>query len=391
MLNILDYSKFGLLSLGVATNLLLSATIPQQVRAVEANIEPIAQVDEESKISTNSPSIENKDAVTTAVSTTESTISLNQSASPESQIKAELNSISSNTAPQTSNISYQATDLQPGKEQAVVTTNTEAQLLAAVPIDLDALCRSFPLNSRCRGYQPGTQPGTQPSIQPGTQPSIQPVIIQPTTARPGAGFAVTGKVGFLGGGVDFTKRISNNLNARLGVNALGFGFKASESDNDFKLDYKPFSVTGLADFYPFGGGLRLTGGLAYQNNRIEATAEQKNGEFDIGEQTFPAQEVGQLKAKVSFPNSIAPYLGIGFGNPVRRQGLGFWAETGVIFSGSPKIDLTTTNPNAPQELKNQIEIERKQLEDSAKGFVYFLYFPLEFLTVFKIFRIYASG
>ncbi|AFZ15061.1 hypothetical protein Cri9333_4273 [Crinalium epipsammum PCC 9333] len=223
MLNILDYSKFGLLSLGVATNLLLSATIPQQIGAVEVNIEPTTQVDEESKIVTGSPTVENKEAVTTAVSTTESTISLNQSAFPESETKADLNSISSNTAPQTSNISYQATDLQLGK-QAVFTTKTEAELLAAVPLDLDSLCTSFPLNSRCRDYQPGTQPGTQP-----TQPT-QPVVTEPTTARPGGGFAVTPKIGTLGVGVDLTKGISNNLNARLGVNGFGFGVDASESD-----------------------------------------------------------------------------------------------------------------------------------------------------------------
>ncbi|HEY9693131.1 MAG TPA: hypothetical protein V6D15_13045 [Oculatellaceae cyanobacterium] len=360
MLNILDYSKFGLLSLGVATNLLLSATIPQQIRAVEANLETVAQVDEESKIATNSPSIETKEAVTTASSTTESTISLNESASPKSQTTAELNSISSNNAPQTSNISYQATDLQPRKEQAVVKTKTEAELLAAVPIDLDALCTSFPLNSRCRGYQPGTQPGTQPT---------QPVITQPTTARPGGGFAVTGKVGTLGAGVEITKGISNNLNARLGVNGLGFGIDGTQNDIYYNSTFSLFSVTGLADFYPFGGGgLRVTGGLAYQDNRIDAKGRpRENGEFQIGDQTFTSQEVGQLKAKASFPNSIAPYLGIGFGNPVRRQGLGFSLDLGVLFAGSPEVELRATNQDANQQLAAEIEKERKDLEDDLNG------------------------
>lgn len=355
MLNILDHSKFGLLGLGFIANLLLSATIPQQVHAVEVNNETVAQVGEESKIATNSPTIENKDAVTT----TESTISLNESAS-QNQTTAELNSISSNSAPQTNNISYQATDLQPGKEQSIVTTKTEAELLAAIPIDLDALCTSFPLNSRCRGYQPGTQPGIQPT---------QPVIIEPTTARPRGGFAITPKIGTLGAGVDLTKRVSNNLNARLGVSGFGFGVDASESDIDYNADLKLFNVTGLADFYPFGGGgLRVTGGLAYQDNRIDATGKPRgNNTFTIGDRTFTSQEVGELKAKASFPNSIAPYLGIGFGNPVRRQGLGFSLDLGVLFSGSPEVELRATNPNANQQLRTQIENERKQLEDDLNG------------------------
>ncbi|MGB3208565.1 MAG: hypothetical protein WBB28_26560 [Crinalium sp.] len=362
MLNVLDYSRLGLLSLGVASNLLLSATIPQQIGAVEAKIETVAQVEEESKIATNFPTIENKDAITTSVSTTESTISLNESPS-QNQTTAELNSISSNTAPQTSNISYQATDLQLGKEQTVVTTKTEAQLLAAIPIDLDALCTSFPLNSRCRGYQPGTQPGTQPGNQP-----TQPVIIEPTTARPRGGFAVTPKIGTLGAGVDLTKGISNNLNARLGVSGFGFGVDASESDIDYNADLKLFNVTGLADFYPFGGGgLRVTGGVAYQDNRIDATGEAKNGRFQIGDRTFTSQEVGQLKAKASFPNSIAPYLGIGFGNPVRRQGLGFSLDLGVMFAGSPEVELRATNQDVNQNLRTEIEKERKDLEDDLNG------------------------
>ncbi|WP_051035420.1 hypothetical protein [Crinalium epipsammum] len=114
--------------------------------------------------------------------------------------------------------------------------------------------------------------------------------------------------------------------------------------------------------------MRLTGGLAYQDNRIDATGKaRENGTFTIGDRTFTSQEVGELKAKASFPNSIAPYLGIGFVNPVRRQGLGFSVDLGVLFSGSPEVELRATNPNANQQLRTQIENERKQLEDDLNG------------------------
>ncbi|MFM7372109.1 MAG: hypothetical protein ACKO2Z_30855, partial [Sphaerospermopsis kisseleviana] len=67
-----------------------------------------------------------------------------------------------------------------------------------------------------------------------------------------------------------------------------------------------------------------------------------------------------VKAKISLPNSVAPYLGIGWGNAVKSGNRwGFSANLGVMFAGSPKVELT-----APAYiLAADVEAERKQLED----------------------------
>ena len=42
-------------------------------------------------------------------------------------------------------------------------------------------------------------------------------------------------------------------------------------------------------------------------------------------------------------NKVAPYLGIGWGNPVQNgKGWGMISDIGVLFQGSPKTTLTVT-------------------------------------------------
>jgi hypothetical protein len=82
--------------------------------------------------------------------------------------------------------------------------------------------------------------------------------------------ATTGFFGF-----DAGYKFSPNLHARLGLNTGGFKYNLNSENIDYNASFQPTNIHLLGDYFPFGGGLRLTGGLVIQNNRFTATAKSK--------------------------------------------------------------------------------------------------------------------
>jgi hypothetical protein len=160
--------------------------------------------------------------------------------------------------------------------------------------------------------------------------------------------------GFIGADVGY--KFNPNLHARLGVNAIGFGTNYGSQGIDYNANFNPTNIHLLGDYFPFGGGLRLTGGLVLQNNGISATGKPNGaGQVVINNNPYNATDLGTLEAEGSFSNSVAPYLGIGFGTPI-SPGLGFNIDAGVMFAGSPTVKLRANNisPLVPIATQNQI-------------------------------------
>ena len=92
-----------------------------------------------------------------------------------------------------------------------------------------------------------------------------------------------------------------------------------------------------------------------------------------------------LNAKVSFENSVAPYIGLGWGNAVKPgKRWGFSANLGAIFAGSPKVLLTPGfGPDATDaikaEINTNIEAERKKQESD-----------LNWLNIYPVFSLGIS-
>jgi hypothetical protein len=184
------------------------------------------------------------------------------------------------------------------------------------------------------------------------------------------GIGVNGSIGTLGIGVNLNKSITSQLGARLGVNFGSIGANQSNSGVDYNANLDLGSAQLLADFYPFGGGLRLTGGLMYQNNRLSVTSKPTNGNsYTINNTQYSAADVGALKGEFQYGNSIAPYVGIGFGQ-AKQEGFGFNADLGVLFTGAPKVNLNATNPvfNNNPTTRSAIDAQIRQTENDLKGF-----------------------
>jgi hypothetical protein len=282
--------------------------------------------------------------------------SLTSVAIPQQLLAAPLkdDSISLNTKTHNSNISYASADLH---------SKNTAQLLATVPVDPEVFCQNYPYNSRCtgNGYKPSSQ---QPNQKP--QQSKKTAEVKQTT-----GYSIGAKVSTLGFGIEGTKQFTPNFNGRLGLNYFGLGLNEEESDIKYDANLNLFSIAALGDWYPWkSNGFHLTTGLVYNDNNADATGEATGSQtFNIGDRTFTVTQVQKLKAKVKYSSSIAPYLGIGYGNPVRKGSqFAFSIDLGVMFTGSPDVELSSPNEGNIPQLADAIRREENQLKDELDKF-----------------------
>jgi hypothetical protein len=187
---------------------------------------------------------------------------------------------------------------------------------------------------------------------------------------PDLGLGVTARIGTLGIGLEAAKSIIPQLDARLGVNFGNVSFNRTDSgiQYDSKLDLS--SVHLLGDFYPIpGSNLRVTGGFVSQNNRFSVTGTPQGGTYTFNGTQYDANAVGNLTGQFKYGNSIAPYLGVGFGQAT-SNGFSFNADLGVMFTGSPQVSLNASNPlfqaipGAQDNLNSQIA----QTQNDLKGF-----------------------
>jgi hypothetical protein len=275
--------------------------------------------------------------------------------------------------PETAAVSTQADDLLlPAIEQPKYFIDVEQVTYQARELDLEKFCQNYPYNSKCAGVNTPT-PGED---APGESTEIEDNDRQ-SSSKSKSGWAIAPEISTLGLGGHIIRRITPQINARVGINAFGLGFEI-EDDNSgvntkYDVDLSLLNVSTLVDFHPFkSSGFKMTGGLVFNNNDIEGTATNEN-EIEIGNQTFTADQVGSVDTNIEVTRSVAPYLGIGWGNAVAaNKGLGFWCNLGVMFGGSPDIEVTPNiNQNLPQAVRNQVETavneqieeEKNQIED----------------------------
>lgn len=183
-----------------------------------------------------------------------------------------------------------------------------------------------------------------------------------------------GDVGTTGVGFHATMPLNDNMNARLGLGYLGYSYKGSTSDMDYRLKLKANTYDALLDWYPSkDSGFRFTAGLAFNGNKIQARGEpDAGGNFNIGGNTYSAATAGAVKGKVSF-NKIAPYLGVGWGRGAEKeQGWSFSTDVGVLFQGNARTSLSSSGCSAGAAVCSQLSAdlarENRELRKEADRF-----------------------
>ncbi len=178
--------------------------------------------------------------------------------------------------------------------------------------------------------------------------------------------ALTAKLGSLGIGVEGAFGLTEQFNARLGINKYDFDRTDTIDGITYDLDLEWQSIALLADWHPFGNSFRFTAGLMSNGNEVKGSASAAS--IDIGDGNYA--NVG-LDAKLDF-DAIAPYLGVGWGNALAaNKGWGFNVDLGIMYQGSGNVTLTPTGSGASLVDPNDVALEEERFEGDIKDFKYY--------------------
>jgi hypothetical protein len=180
-------------------------------------------------------------------------------------------------------------------------------------------------------------------------------------------------VGTTGFALHVATPLSDRLSLRLGGSLLE-NDKSEHTrsvDYDFQLTLRTIDM--LLDYYPVDHGFRLTGGLMFNGNRIDAAGlPNASGSYVINHRRYSASEAGRLDGRIDFRN-LAPYLGIGWGKaPRAEKGWGVALDVGAMLQGRPRVALATSGCSLPQpmcaQLAEDVSVERASLSDKVDNF-----------------------
>lgn len=245
---------------------------------------------------------------------------------------------------------------------APVSESTDAKVAAPQTIarlDLELLCKNFPLNSRCQAAPEQPAPEAEQ-----TTPEAEP---QATVEKKGptSGFALAPSISTTGFGVEATKSVIPHLNARVSANLFSFKFNSKISNIKYNAKLNLQNISLIGDIYPWKkNAFHVSTGLALSDNNLDGVGKPAGSTFVIGGNTYTVKQVGKVKAKASYPGHVSPYLGIGWGNPVAfKRNLSVNINAGVLFTGAPSVEFEARpNPSLPEAVKRQIrrDIRKEQ-------------------------------
>lgn len=156
-------------------------------------------------------------------------------------------------------------------------------------------------------------------------------------ALPDLAVGVTAGTAGIGG--QLTTRLLPFVNLRGSIQGLGYNRSLSKDGIDYDGKLKLLTYGGFVDVYPFIKGPRLSAGLIGNANKVQLRASCP-GSCEVGDLTVTGDSA-RVDGRLGFRN-VAPYLGLGFTNPM--QGLPFFVgfDAGVMFHGKPKPKLAAS-------------------------------------------------
>jgi hypothetical protein len=192
-------------------------------------------------------------------------------------------------------------------------------------------------------------------------------------------WAIAFKTGTLGIGGELRTTLLPDLHLRGSVQWFPLSFDLEFDDVEYDVDLRLLNPMLALDWFPFGGDFRVSGGLVFNASdvELEATADRA---VRIGNTIYFPADLGSIVGEAEF-NEIAPYVGIGFGNPFlgsRRWGL--TGDIGVAFIGSPGVRLRATGPFADNPLLlADLAREEQEIEDDLRRW---RFYPVLSLTLY---------
>lgn len=197
---------------------------------------------------------------------------------------------------------------------------------------------------------------------------------------PATGFAMNPDLSISAGTTGFSLHLAMPLNdrlsVRLGANMLDRDKSEQTRSVDYDFQLKLRTIDVLLDYYPAAHGFRLTSGLMFNGNRIDAAGlPNASGSYVINDRRYSASEAGRLDGRIDFRN-LAPYFGLGWGKaPRAEKGWGIALDVGAMLQGKPRVALATSGCSLPQpmcaQLAEDVSVERASLGDKVDNFRFY--------------------
>ena len=202
--------------------------------------------------------------------------------------------------------------------------------------------------------------------------SSSKTYISNAQSQTGSNFAVGLGVGTTGATVEAKYAPTNRVALRGNFNYLSFSIDEDFDDIDYEGDLEATTFGGFVDVAPFSNGFVLSGGAFLGDKTVDLDATPSTA-TEIGGQIFQPAEIGTLTGEAEL-NSFAPYAGIGYdGFIAGSKTWSFNARAGVMFTGSPEVNLVSANGTLSSNpvLLQELEAEIAAIEEDADDFKYY--------------------
>lgn len=196
--------------------------------------------------------------------------------------------------------------------------------------------------------------------------SLLPVAVQ------AQGIGVAAHVGSMGVGADIALHFSPSLGVRVGGNFVpaDISFDAGGLSYDFDI---PPRFTAMLDLHPGGSAFRISVGVMKADD-ISLSAAFVDSTL-IGGILWAPSDVGTLTAEFD-TKDLAPYVGIGIGNPAGGP-FGFFLDIGVGLWGTPQLMLAADGALSNNAIFiNELAVEQAEMQND-----------IDKITVYPVFSI----
>jgi hypothetical protein len=168
------------------------------------------------------------------------------------------------------------------------------------------------------------------------------------TVKPFSTVAIGVGVGTMGINVEVATPLSRYFNLRGDAGFANYSTSLTDSGINYNGSLAMRNGRVSLDYFPWKGGLHLTGGvMVYNQLGVAASATfGSTSNFTLNNMDYYSSTDQPLtgNASVEFGRKIAPLVGIGFGNAIPRSGrhFAFPIELGVVFTGTPTFNLNVS-------------------------------------------------
>lgn len=177
-------------------------------------------------------------------------------------------------------------------------------------------------------------------------------------------------IGTLGTGASVTYNIENRFGVRIAANSYEFDKKVYSDGVSFDSNIELNGVSTTLDWYPWRSHARLSFGLISNSSRVIASPSANNLLLPVNDVEIVLSDAGLVETEVTFA-PVSTYLGIGWGNAGRGEGLSLFADVGVILQGTPDVSLSIENQIELGLTVEDLRVQEKSYENDLKRFQFY--------------------